>query len=266
MGGKENAKSLIFKEFLNRSFLDVFLELYLFLVSSNKMDNFVKLQKTIKIKFKNEELLRRAFVHRSYLNENPSFGLESNERLEFLGDAILELIVTDYLYNNFNNPEGELTNWRAALVKGEKLSEIAGKLGFEDYLLLSRGESQGSQRARNNILADCFEAVVGAIYLDRGYKIAEKFILNKVVAELPEILEQKTYRDAKSSFQELVQEKFNVTPEYKVLEETGPDHAKNFVIGVFVHNEIYGKGGGSSKQEAQQKAAREGLEKVNFKI
>lgn len=227
------------------------------------MENLEQLQKSLKTNFKDENLLKQSFVHRSYLNENPRFELENNERLEFLGDAVLELVVTEYLYKNFSNPEGELTNWRAALVKGETLSKVARKMGLENYLLLSRGEKQGSNRARQNILADCFEALIGAIYIDRGFKTAEKFIMKNIIPELPQILEKKTYRDAKSSFQEVIQEKFNVTPEYRVLEETGPDHAKNFVIGVYVKDELYGKGEGSSKQEAQQKAAGEGMDKIN---
>lgn len=224
-----------------------------------------ELQEKIKVKFNDENLLKQAFVHRSYLNENPNFELDNNERLEFLGDAVLELIVTEYLYNNYPDPEGELTNWRAALVCGAKLSEIAQGLNFDDHLLLSRGESQGSKRARQNILADCFEAVIGAIYIDQGYESAEKFIYTYVIPELPEILKQKTYRDAKSSFQEAVQAKFSVTPIYEILEESGPDHDKRFVIGTFINGELYGKGEGKSKQEAQQEAAAEGLLKLQAK-
>ncbi|MFH1175185.1 MAG: ribonuclease III [bacterium] len=226
------------------------------------MKDIQNLQKTIGIQFNNETLLQQAFVHRSYLNENSSFELESNERLEFLGDAVLELVVTENLYNNFSNPEGELTNWRAALVKGVKLAEIAQDLNFDKYLLLSKGEAQGSQRARQNILADCFEAFIGALYLDQGYEGAKKFILENLVPDLSKILKEKTYRDAKSQFQEAIQDKFSITPEYRVLEETGPDHAKHFVVGAYVNSELYGTGEGNSKQEAQQEAASEGLKNL----
>jgi len=229
------------------------------------MKDIQNLQKIIKIKFNDEKLLRQAFVHRSYLNENADFGSESNERMEFLGDAVLELVVTEYLYKKYSNPEGELTNWRAALVCGAKLSEVAQKLNFDKYLLLSKGESQGSKRARQNIMADCFEAIIGAIHLDQGYQGAEKFISEFIIPELPEILKQKTYRDAKSQFQEMVQEKFNVTPEYRVLDETGPDHVKHFVIGAYIDDKLYGEGEGNSKQEAQQKAASEGIKKIETK-
>jgi len=226
------------------------------------MEDLNNLQKIIGITLNNQALLRQAFTHRSYLNENSDPSLDNNERLEFLGDAVLELVVTEYLYAHYSNPEGELTNWRAALVCGTKLSEIARRLGFGDLLLLSKGEQQGSKRARQNILADCFEAVTGAIYLDQGFDVAKKFILENVIPELDGILKEKTFRDAKSKFQEAIQEKMGVTPEYKVLEETGPDHAKHFVVGAYVENELFGKGKGASKQEAQQEAASEGLNKI----
>lgn len=226
------------------------------------MDNINDLQQKIGIEFNDEKLLQQAFTHRSYLNENSDPNLDNNERLEFLGDAVLELVVTEYLYTHYGNPEGELTNWRAALVCGAKLSEIAQKLDFGSLIRLSKGEQQGSKRARQNILADCFEAVTGAIYIDQGFKMAEKFILENVIPELEGILKEKTFRDAKSKFQEAVQEKVGVTPEYKVLEETGPDHAKHFVVGAYVENKLYGKGEGASKQEAQQVAAGEGLHKL----
>ncbi len=226
------------------------------------MNNIKDLQEKIKITFNDEQLLQQAFTHRSYLNENSDPNLDNNERLEFLGDAVLELVVTEYLYTHYSNPEGELTNWRAALVCGVKLSEIAQKLEFGSLLRLSKGEQQGSKRARQNILADCFEAVTGAIYLDQGFEIAGKFILENVIPELDNILEEKTFRDSKSKFQEAVQEKMGVTPEYRVLEESGPDHAKHFVVGAYVENKIYGQGEGASKQEAQQSAATEGLDKL----
>jgi len=226
------------------------------------MNSINDLQQKIGITFDDEGLLQQAFTHRSYLNENSDPDLDNNERLEFLGDAVIELIVTEHLYTHYDNPEGELTNWRAALVCGVKLSEIAQKLDFGELLRLSRGEQQGSKRARQNILADCFEAVVGAIYLDQGFEVAGKFILENIIPELDSILKEKTFRDSKSKFQEAVQEKMGVTPDYKVLEETGPDHAKHFVVGAYVENKLYGKGEGASKQEAQQVAASEGLDKL----
>ncbi len=226
------------------------------------MNSIDDLQHKLNINFNDVKLLQQAFTHRSYLNENSDPELDNNERLEFLGDAVIELIVTEHLYTHYDNPEGELTNWRAALVCGVKLSEIAQKLDFGSLIRLSKGEQQGSKRARQNILADCFEAVIGAIYLDQGFSVAEKFILENIIPELDEILKEKTFRDSKSKFQEMVQEKMGFTPEYKVLEESGPDHAKHFVVGAYAENKLYGKGEGESKQEAQQEAAKKGLVKL----
>jgi ribonuclease-3 len=223
------------------------------------MKNINDFENIIKIKFKNLNLLRQVFVHRSYLNENPGCNLEHNERLEFLGDAVLELIVTEYLYNNYNNPEGELTNWRSALVKGKKLAEVAKKIGINDHLLLSRGENKSLGKAREIILANTFEALIGAIFLDQNYDVAKKFILKNLVIYLPEILEKELYRDAKSHFQELAQEKKAITPNYKVLSQSGPDHAKIFEIGLYLDDELISRGRGASKQEAEQAAAAEAL-------
>lgn len=220
------------------------------------------LEKKLGCKFKNAALLQQALVHRSYLNEHKSFPLDHNERLEFLGDAVLELVVTDYLYTKYNLPEGELTNLRAAVVKGEMLSKVAKEVGVEEYLLLSRGEQNGSEKARNYILANAVEAVIGAIYLDQGYKAADKFILEVIVAKLPEVLEKGEHIDAKSRFQELAQEKYRVTPTYEVLNEDGLDHDKHFEVGIFLGKKKMGVGKGSSKHEAQQKAAREALKKL----
>ena len=217
------------------------------------------LQEKIGLKFNNPDLLQQALVHRSYLNENPDFYLDHNERLEFLGDAVLELVITEYLYRNYPNPEGELTNWRAALVNAKMLSEIAKRLDLNDFLLLSRGEAKDTGRARQYILANAFEALIGAIYLDQGYQSAEKFILKEVVRELPRILKEKLYRDPKSRFQEEAQDRVGITPTYEVLKEWGPDHAKHFVVGVYLEKELVAQGEGSSKQEAQEKAAQEGL-------
>ena len=225
--------------------------------------DFLKLSEKLNTKFNDITLLQQACTHRSYLNENRGYKLEHNERLEFLGDAVLELVVTEYLYANFPNPEGELTNWRAALVNGEMLSKISKKLDIEEYLLMSRGEAKDIGRARQYILANAFEAVVGAIYLDQkeqGYKAAEKFILQNVVSELKDILKNKTYLDPKSRFQESAQEKVGITPSYRVLEEAGPDHDKKFKVGVYLNDEMVAEGEGPSKQEAQRMAALNGLE------
>ncbi len=210
--------------------------------------------------FKDQDLLKQSLVHRSYLNENPGFGLPHNERLEFLGDAVLELIVTEYLYQNYPNPEGELTNWRAALVNAVMLSGIAKDLGLEDYLYLSRGEAKDvGTKARQYILANAIEAVIGAIYLDRGMSSASDFIGREILAKLPQVFEDKLYLDPKSRFQELAQDKAGVTPHYIVLDEHGPDHAKVFRVGLYVGEELVAEGEGSSKQEAQVAAAEAGL-------
>jgi ribonuclease-3 len=219
-----------------------------------------KLEKTIGYRFKKVAILENVFVHRSYLNENVGKEIDSNERLEFLGDAVLELVVTEYLYKNYKNPEGELTNWRAALVRGTTLANIASEIKLGEYMLLSRGEEKAGGKSRQIILANAFEALVGAIYLDGGIKPTEKFINKFVLAKLPEILEKKLYIDAKSRFQELVQEKMGITPHYEVISEFGPDHAKSFTVGAYIGDKLVGQGSGSSKQLAQQEAAADALE------
>jgi ribonuclease-3 len=224
------------------------------------MKDLSKLEKEIGVKFKNRDLLLTAFVHRSFLNENKSFK-EHNERLEFLGDAVLELVVTEYLYNNFKNPEGDLTNWRSALVKTDSISEAAKKLGYEEYLLMSRGEATSSGRARQLILANCFEAVTGAIYLDQGYEASRKFLEKHLLVNLSKIIEDKLYIDPKSNFQELAQEKEGITPHYEVVSEVGPDHDKKFTVAVRVGDKRWGIGEGASKQLAQQAAACDALAK-----
>lgn len=230
------------------------------------MKEFSQLEKQLKLKFKNQDLLKQAFVHRSYINENANFNLPHNERLEFLGDAVLELVVTEYLYNNYPNPEGELTNWRASLVNGQMLAELAKELSLEDYLFLSKGESKDADgKARNYILANCFEALIGAIYLDLKYKAAEKFIHEYLLPKLPHILSNELYLDPKSKFQEIAQEKIGITPSYKVLSETGPDHNKVFEVGVYIEKKMIAKAKGSSKQEAQVNAAEAALDKKNWK-
>lgn len=218
------------------------------------------LAKKIGIKFKNVELLQQAVTHRSYLNENRSYKLDHNERLEFLGDAVLELIITEHLYGNYSNPEGELTSWRSALVNGEMLASVAQELGVEKYLLMSRGEAKDTGRARQYLLANAMEAIIGATYLDQGYDAAKKFVMENVATRLPEILNKKLYLDAKSYFQEKAQEHSKVTPSYKVIKEWGPDHDKHFIVGVYLGSELVAEGEGNSKQEAQRDAARHGLE------
>lgn len=222
-----------------------------------------KLAKKIGVKFNNLELLQQAVTHRSYLNEHRNYKLDHNERLEFLGDAVLELVVTEYLYKNYKNPEGELTNWRAALVNGEMLAKISKKIGVEEFLLMSRGEAKDTGRARQYLLANAMEAIIGAIYLDqgeKGYEKAGEFIMKNVVVNLSEIIENKTYMDPKSRFQEEAQDKVGITPSYRVLEESGPDHDKKFVVGVYLGEELIAQGEGKSKQEGQRNAAEKALE------
>ncbi len=216
----------------------------------------------MKIQFKNPDLLTSAVTHRSYLNENRSFHLPHNERLEFLGDAVLELIATEFLYTNYPHPEGELTNFRSALVNYRMLSEIARRLDIEQYLMMSKGESKDTGRARQVILANALEAVIGAIYLDQGYEVAKDFITREVLVELPNIINQGAYLDPKSKLQEIVQEKRGITPAYAVMSETGPDHNKVFLVGVFLGKEKVGEGSGPSKQEAEVSAAENAL-KIN---
>ena len=219
-----------------------------------------KFEKKIKVKFENKDLLRQSLVHRSYLNEHKDFELDHNERLEFLGDAVLELVTTEFLYNKFSNPEGELTNFRAALVNRKMLARISEELGLEEYLLMSKGESKDTGRARQYIIANALEAVIGAIYLDQGYEKSAKFIAENFLVKMDSILSDKLYQDPKSNFQEVAQEVVGVTPVYKVIREWGPDHDKHFMIGVFLGEEKIAEGEGVSKQAAQRKAAEKGLE------
>lgn len=226
-------------------------------------NNLEKFEKSIGINFNDKKLLLTVFVHRSYLNENVGSRLDHNERLEFLGDAVLELSVTEHLYKNYSNPEGELTNWRAALVRGKMLSEIAKKIEMDDHLYLSRGEQKSKGKARDLILANAFEALIGAIYLDQGYEKAAEFIKKYLLVNLPEILDKKLYLDSKSHLQELSQEQRKVTPVYKVLTEYGPDHNKSFSVGVYLGEKLIGEGSGSSKQIAEESAASNALENWN---
>lgn len=219
-----------------------------------------QLESALGITFKDKNLLRQVFVHRSYLNENVGFDLDHNERLEFLGDAVLELVVTEHLYRHYNNPEGELTNWRSALVRGVMLAEIAQNLSMGDYLYLSRGEERSGGKARQLILANTFEAFIGGLYLDQGYEAAAKFIQEQLIHRLKHIIDEKLYLDPKSRLQELCQERSGITPLYKVIAEYGPDHAKSFSVGVYLNNELVGEGSGSSKQNAEQAAAHSALQ------
>lgn len=226
-------------------------------------NNLHEVEQKLGVTFNNKDLLRQVFVHRSYLNENTGFDLDHNERLEFLGDAVLELVVTEYLYKHYKNPEGELTNWRSALVRGVMLAEIAQSLTMGDHLFLSRGEQKSGGKARQLILANTFEAFIGGLYLDQGYKAAEAFINQHVTVKLNDIIEGKLYIDPKSRLQEWSQETNGNTPNYKVMIEEGPDHAKSFVIGVYIDNKLVGEGSGSSKQNAEQAAASNALKELS---
>jgi len=220
---------------------------------------------SIGIEFKNKELLKQAFIHRSYLNENRSIKLEHNERLEFLGDAVLELVITDYLYKKYpEKDEGELTAYRSSLVNSVTLAGSAEKIGMNSFLLLSKGESKDTGRARQVILANTFEALVGALYMDQGYEIAQKFIADQLFGLIEEIVENRSFIDAKSRFQEEAQEKVGATPLYKLLKETGPDHNKVFTVGVFLREEMIVMGEGKSKQEAEQDAAEKALKQKGW--
>ena len=222
--------------------------------------DFSPFEKKIEYSFKNKILLEQAFTHRSYLNENRALGREHNERLEFLGDAVLELVVTEFLYEKYpDKPEGELTAFRAALVNTQSISEAATALGMNDYMLLSRGESRDTGRARQIILANAFEALIGAMYLDQGYEPSKTFIANQLFHKTDEVVEKRLWQDAKSKFQEIAQERVGVTPRYEVVSQSGPDHDKTFVTGVYLGGDRIANGEGRSKQEAEQAAAENAL-------
>ncbi|MBQ5812175.1 ribonuclease III [Candidatus Saccharibacteria bacterium] len=209
--------------------------------------------------FKDVGLLVTALTHRSYMNEHQKTAREHNERLEYLGDAVLELVTSDFLYRNYDYPEGVMTALRAALVRTESIGEAGKELGYEPLVRLSKGEKHGSERAHDSILADCFEAVIGAIYLDQGYETAREFIDKHILVKIDGILEEESWRDPKSYLQELAQKKDGFTPVYRTLKEEGPDHDKMFTVGAYVDGKLIGKGVGHSKQEAQTEAAREGV-------
>ncbi|HZJ41063.1 MAG TPA: ribonuclease III [Candidatus Saccharimonadales bacterium] len=229
-------------------------------------NSLAKLQNNLGIVFNNEDLIRQAMVHRSYINEHPDFLVGHNERLEFLGDAVLEIVVTEYLFLNFKDvPEGDLTNWRASLVNARMLYEIAQELKIEAALYLSKGEAKdNNKKSRQFILANAVEAIIGAIYLDQGLEVAKEFILKHIVCKLDGILENRLYLDPKSRFQEKAQEVRGVTPHYQILDEVGPDHAKVFTVGLYLEEELVTTGEGSSKQEAQVAAASQGLKKMGW--
>lgn len=219
----------------------------------------VEVEKIIGQKPINLDLFISSFTHRSYLNENRGFHLPHNERLEFLGDAVLELISTEYLYEQYDHPEGELTNFRSALVNYKKLSEIASRLDFGKFLLMSKGEAKDTGRARQVILANAMEAFIGAVYLDLGYEVTKQFIIKNILVELPGIINAGEYLDPKSQLQEYVQEKFGITPTYGVASEIGPDHDKVFTVIAYMKTKEIGRGTGPSKQEGEISAAENAL-------
>lgn len=226
--------------------------------------NLEKLKEKLAIEIVNPDLFQEALTHRSYLNEHKDYKHPHNERLEFLGDAVLELAVTRHLFDHFKNPEGELTSFRAALVNGDMLGNIGNALGIQDFLLMSRGEAKDTGRARLYLVANAMESVIGAIYLDQGYDAADDFIKKHVMVRLDEVLAQGLHTDPKSRFQELAQEKTGITPGYRVIREWGPDHDRHFVAGVFLDEEMVAEGEGASKQDAQREAAKQGLLKKGW--
>ena len=229
------------------------------------MPDFSTFATQLGLSFHNLDLLVEALTHRSYLNEHREYTGSHNERLEFLGDAVLELAVTNFLFKKFPaKPEGELTAYRAALVNTVSLAESSQLLGVNDFLLLSKGESKDTGRARDVILADAFEAIIGAVYLDQGYDAAEAFIARNLYTKIDNVIEKRSYQDAKSRFQELAQEKKGITPAYETLSEVGPDHDKRFTVGVFIGRDEIARGVGQSKQEAEQAAAQAGLDKTGW--
>ena len=217
-------------------------------------------KETMGFEYNDIQLLITALTHRSYVNEHRKSVTEHNERLEFLGDAVLELVVTDYLYRNYDEQEGILTSWRAALVRTESIGAAGHKLGYESLVRMSKGERQGSERARMQILANAFEATIGSLYLDQGYDAASKFIQDHILNKLDAILTEGSWRDPKSHLQEVSQRIDGATPVYKVMEEVGPDHDKIFTLGAYVNGKLMGQGKGPSKQTAQQIAAKAALD------
>lgn len=222
--------------------------------------NVKQFAKVCDITITNSDFFIEAMTHRSYLNENRNHAFAHNERMEFLGDAVLELVVTEYLFNNYNNAEGEMTAWRAALVNGEMLARVAREIGIEKFLLMSRGEAKDTGKARDYLLANAMEAIIGAIYLDNGYESAKAFITKHILAHMQEVLDKKLYLDPKSYFQEQAQAHTGITPHYQSVAEAGPDHERVFTAAVLLGEEEVARGSGKSKQEAQRNAAKKALE------
>lgn len=222
-------------------------------------EDYKKFENSLGIEFSDKYLLRTVFIHRSYLNEHRASKLTHNERLEFLGDAVLELCSTEYLYKKLDRPEGEMTNLRSAMVKGESLSAEAKRIGMNDLIKTSRGESKNTGKARDLILANAFEALIGAIYIDKGYEEAYKFIEKNIIYKLGDIVKEGLWYDPKSRFQEMAQESIGITPSYDTISDSGPDHNKIFEMGAYIEKEIVGKGSGQSKQKAQAEAAKDAL-------
>jgi ribonuclease-3 len=222
-------------------------------------NNFSELEKKLGFSFNDKNILKQAFCHRSYLNENPNCGLENNERLEFLGDAVLELIVTEELFKKYNYPEGKLTLIRAGLVNAKNLAKIAQELDFQNYLLLSKGEEKNQGKGKQYILANTVESLIGAIYLDQGIKKAHQFVKRFILSQLPQEISEDFYKDFKTKLQEKSQEFLKITPIYKLLQEYGPDHDKKFLVGVYLNDQLIATGKGSSKQEAEEDAAQNAL-------
>ncbi|MDP2705792.1 MAG: ribonuclease III [bacterium] len=230
------------------------------------MSDLKNLEKKLGFVFKNQALLNEAVTHRSFLNENPEWPFPHNERLEYLGDAVLELVVSDFLFNKYSDvDEGKLTSYRAALVNYQMMARVAKEFGLEDFLLLSKGEAKDNGKAREVILADGSEALIGAIYLDQGYDQAAFFITSNVLPHLARVIEEGLYQDPKSLLQEIIQEDKKITPTYRVIEETGPEHQKNFLVGVYFDDELIAEGPGTSKQEAERQAAEKAIEILGLK-
>ncbi len=235
--------------------------------SKSEDKDFPKLEKELGIVFDNKNLLIQAFIHRSYINENSNLKLGHNERLEFLGDAVLELVSTNYLYHKYEDlAEGDLTSYRAALVNTKSIGAIAKELNFNNYLFLSKGESKDFGKARLSILADTYEAFIGAVFLDKGYNFAKDFIEKTLLTHTDEVVEEGKYRDPKSVIQEKSQDLLSVTPNYKVISESGPDHDKKFIVGIYFGEEKIAEGEGRSKQEAETHAAKVAIQKKGWEI
>jgi len=226
--------------------------------------DFNKVQEILDTKLENEDLFRTAFTHRSYLNEHPNSKYKSNERLEFLGEAVLQLASSEYLFQKYeNSPEGDMTNYRSAIVCTSSIGAEAKRLGYGEMLFLSNGEESTGGRTREYILANTFEAVLGALYLEKGFDFCRKFLEKELFYKIEKVIEEEKYKDAKSLFQEKAQEKYGITPTYKIEDSWGPDHEKNFKVGVFLDNDLWGEGRGKSKQKAEQDAAEKALKKID---